>query len=225
MAQTSTIAQLAPAVGQRLQDDTFVFWLEQFEVYAALAEGISEAMLILGRPQVQFNLPVILQPNVCWQPMPANCLALVDVRLAGRRLNKTTLRSMDVLCASWSSNWESDRAAQPARWFPVGLSMFGVHPAPLQPIQVDVTAITYPIQTAWPPSGAEQSPFEVNFDQALQMAATAYCRQKEGGQDAEEGMPMYQAFLEICQRMSGIQDRCDSLVWTRSLGAPTAPSG
>lgn len=225
MPTTSTIAQLAPAVGQRLQDPTFVFWDEQFEVYAGLAEAITELLLIIGRPTVTFNSPVTLHPNAVWQPMPSGLLAITDIFLAGRRLSKTTLRSLDVLCASWTSSWESDRASLPARWAPLGLNYFIVHPAPLQPVSVNVTGIAYPLTDAWPPDGTEQSPFHNEIDQALQMYAAHYARVKEVGQDMEEGLPLYQAFLQIGQRLSQIEDRRDSLVWTRSLGAPTAPSG
>ena len=224
MATTSTIAQLAPAVGERLQDDTFIFWQEQFEVNAALAEAISELLLIVGRPTVIFNRPVTLLANTVWQPMPSGLLAITDIRSISSRLQKTTMRSLDVLCASWNSSWESDRAIQPVRWAPLGLSMFIVHPAPLLPIPVNVTGIAYPLTDTWPPDGTETSPFAKNVDQALQMYAAHYARVKECGQDFEEGLPLYQAFLEIGQRMTTIESRKDDLVWTKSLGAPTAPS-
>src|SRR5665213_4217704 len=108
MATTSTIAQLAPAVGQRLQDDTFVFWDRQFEVWGGLAEAITELLLIVGRPTVIFNQPVTLLPNTVWQPMPTGLLCITDIRTTISRLNKTTLHSLDNLCASWSPSWESD---------------------------------------------------------------------------------------------------------------------
>jgi len=224
MALTSTIAEMAPAVGERLQDPTFVFWNQTYEVNAALAEAISELLLIVGRPTAIFNQPVTIQPNVVWQQMPSGLLAVTDIYLSGKRLAKTTLRSLDNLCASWSSSWESDRAAQPARWAPVGLSMFVVHPAPLAPVQASVTGIAYPLTDSWPPNGTETSPFHKEVDQALEMFAASYCRVKEVGQDFQEGLALYTQFLEIGQRLSAIEDRRDSLAWTRSLGAPTAPS-
>jgi len=224
MPATSTITQLAPAVGQRLQDPTFVFWNEQYETFAGLAEAITELLLIVGRPTAIFNQPVTIQPNTVWQAMPSGLLAITDIFLAGTKLKKTSLRALDVLCASWTSAWESDRAAAPARWAPLGLNYFIVHPAPLRPVTVTITGLQYPILTAWPPNGSEASPFHAEVDQALQMFAAHYCRVKEVGQDMEEGLPLYQAFLEIGQRLSAIEDRRDSLVWTRSLGAPTAPS-
>lgn len=224
MATTSTIAQLAPDVQNRLQDSNGVFWNLDFEINAGLAEAISELLLIIGRPTVIFNQPIILLPNQCFQPMPPGLLCVTDIRSQISRLHKTTLRSLDYLCASWTSSWQSDRADQPQRWAPLGLNYFIVHPAPLQPIPVNITGIAYPITTTWPPDGTETSPFEKNIDQALQLYAASYARVKEVGNDFLEGMALYQQFLEIAQRYSQIQDRRDSLVWTRSIGAPTSPS-
>jgi hypothetical protein len=221
---TSTLAALAPQVQDRLQDPLGIFWNEQFEINAALAEGISELLLIVGRPTQIFNESVILQPNTVWQPMIPGLLCITDIRGTSSRLQKTTLRALDYTCSSWTSSWESDRAAFPIHWAPLGLNYFIVHPAPILPIPVNVTGIAYPFTDTWPPASTDTSPFAKNVDQALQLYAAAYCRVKTVGQDAEEGFAIYQQFLEIAQRLSAIEDRRDSLVWSRSLGAPTAPS-
>lgn len=222
---TSTIAQLAPQVSERLQDPTNIFWNLNFEIYGGLAEAISELLLIIGRPTQIFNTPFSPVVNTVWQALPQNMLAITDVRSTSSRIQKTTLRSLDYLCASWTSSWESDRGPTPLRWAPVGLNMFVLHPAPLQPIQLNVTGIEYPFTDTWPPNGTETSPFHKEVNQALQLYATAYCRTKEIGNDAEVGWQLYQQFLEIAQRLSVIEDRRDSVIWTKSLGGPTAPSG
>lgn len=224
MPSTSTIAALAPQVQSRLQDPNGTFWLQQYEVYAGLAEAISQLLLIVGRPTTYFNQLVSLSPNTVWQAIPSGVLAITDINLAGKRLKKTTLHALDYTQSSWTSSWESDRADAPYRWAPLGLNLFVVHPAPVQPLDVTVTGIAYPLTDPWPPTGAESSPFETNIDQALQMFAAFSCRVKECGEDAQEGFALYQAFLEIAQRYTRIQDRRDSLVWTRSIGVPTAPS-
>lgn len=221
---TSTIAAMSVQVNDRLQDPTNVFWLQRFEVFAGLAEAISEMLLIIGRPTQVFNSSVTLQPNTCFQPMPAGLLAITNLQLNGRALWKTTLRSLDFLQSSWGSNWQSDRAANPARWAPLGLNMFIVHPAPIQPISVNVSGVAYPFVDTWPPTGAETSCFEKNIDQALEMYAAAYARVKECGQDFQEGQLLYRRFLEIGKRYSKIQDRRDDLMFTQAFGAPTAPS-
>src|SRR5665213_1593273 len=108
MATTSTLASLAPQVSQRLQDDTNIFWSLDFEIFGGLAEAITELLLIVGRPTVIFNQPVTLLSNTVWQPMPTGLLCITDIRTTISRLNKTTLHSLDNLCASWSPSWESD---------------------------------------------------------------------------------------------------------------------
>lgn len=224
MALTSTIAELAPAVSERLQDNSNVFWSLNFEVYAGLAEGISELLLIIGRPTVIFNQSITLLPNTCFQPMPTGLLCVTNIQTTVSVLGKTKMRTLDYLCSSWSPAWQSERAAMPNRWAPLGLSQFIVHPAPLQPITVNVAGIAYPFTDTWPPNGAESSPFHKEVNQALEMYAAAYCRTKEIGNDAQEGFALYQQFLEIGRRLSVIEDRRDSLIWTRSLGATTSPS-
>lgn len=219
---TSTIASLAADVAARLQDPGFVQWNQQFEVYAAVAEAVNELLLILGRPTQIVDQPVAIQPNTVWQPMPAGMLAITDIRTNFARLNKTSLHSLDYIQGSWSSSWESDRAAYPLRWAPVGLSMFVVHPAPIQPIYVNVAGVAYPFVDTWPPTGAEQTGFQQNLDQALEMYAAAYCRIKEIGNDHLEGQLLYQRFLDIARRATGIEERKDDLVFTMGVGAPTA---
>lgn len=221
---TSNLASMAPQVSARLQDPLNVFWSLNFELYPALSEAVSELLLIIGRPTAIFNQLITIQPNTVWQAMPSGLLAITNIRSNISQLGKTTLHSLDYVCGSWSSSWESDRAYMPARWAPLGLAQFIVHPAVVQPVQVTVTGIAYPFTDSWPPTGQETSPFHVEIDQALEMYATAYCRLKEIGNDAFEGFKLYQSFLEIGQRLSQVEDRRDSLVWTRSMGAPTAPS-
>lgn len=222
MGTTSTIASLAPDVSARLQDPTNTFWSLQFEVNAALAEAVNELLLILGRPTQFFDQIVTLQANTVFQPMPSGVLCITNIRGTGSQLWKTSLRNLDYLQGSWSSAWQSDRADFPVRWAPLGLSQFIVHPAPLQPITVNVTGVAYPFTDTWPPNGTEAVPFQKNFDQALEMYAAAYCRVKEVGMDHQEGQLLYQRFLDIARRATSIEDRRDDLVFSMSMGGPTA---
>lgn len=221
---TSTIAQMAPQVADRLQDPTYTFWLQNFEVYAGIAEAISELLLIVGRPTVAFNQQITIQPNNVFQAMPSNLLCITNITINGSILWKSTLRSLDYLQASWGPSWQSDRAPVPLRWAPLGLNYFITHPASLEPVYAQVAGIQYPILTTWPPNGTEASPFHREVNQALEMYSAAYCRIKEVGNDFLEGQELYKRFQAIAARLSVIEDRRDSLVWTQSFGAPTAPS-
>lgn len=224
MGLTSTIANLSQQALDRVQDPTGIFWSRQFEAYSALVEGISELMLAIGRPMIQNSLVVTLTPNTVWQPMPAGMLSIAQIRCAGSQMWKTSLHALDYLQASWSSSWESDRAALPNRWAPLGLTTFIVHPAPTQPISVTMAGLTYPVIATWPYSGTQVSPWHKEIDDALEMYAASYLRIKDMGDDMLEGQQLYKAFQQIAQRLSQIEDRRDSLVWSRSFGARTAPS-
>jgi hypothetical protein len=102
--------------------------------------------------------------------------------------------------------------------------MFITHPAIYQPIWANATGIAYPFLDGWPYAGADVSPFHKEVDQALQLYAASYLRLKEIGNDAEEGFNLYKQFQQIAQRLTTLEDRKDSLVWSQSFGAPTAPS-
>lgn len=220
---TTPISALAPQVANRLQDPTSVYWNLNNEVYASLVEAISELMLIVGRPTIQFNTKVTLEANTVWQPMPANMLAITNIRTDKYSLWNTTLRTLDYLQGSWSSAWESDTAPAPLRWAPLGFNYFVVHPAPETPITVYVAGVTNPITGAWPPTGAETVPFHDEFFEALEMYAAHYCRIKDMGADFQEGMMLYQTFLTLAQRLTTIEDRRDAWLFTQGLGVPTAP--
>ncbi len=221
---TSSLASMSTDVLDRLQDPNGTFWSEPYEVIPALAEAISELLIMVGRPTSQFNQIVTIQPNVCFQSMPSGFLCITNINLNGSFLKKTTLRALDYTQSSWSSSWQSDRAAIPQRWAPLGLNMWIAHPAPLEPVTAQVTGIGYPFSDGWPFSGTDTSPFQINVDQALEMFAAARGRVKETGLEFEIGQQLYQQFLSVARRLTQIEDRRDSLAFTQSFGVPTTPS-
>jgi hypothetical protein len=97
--------------------------------------------------------------------------------------------------------------------------MFVVHPAPSQPQTVNVTAIQYPVTSTWPYDGTQAVPFEDNFFQLLEEYAAHYCRIKEMGGEFQEGMKLFESYLQGAKRMSAIQDRRDPLIFTSGYGA------
>lgn len=220
----STIAQLAVNVAARMQDPDAIFWQRNYEQYAAVAEGINDLLLLIGRPTQKVNQLITLVPGNVWQPMPANMLAITGIRSDQASLWKTSIHSMDYTQSSWGSDWESDMADTPLRWGPLGLTYFFVHPAPNTPIQVNASGIAYPITTPWPPTGAEVSPFHVEFNVAVQMYAAWYLGLKMLPDESLEGDVLYQAYLDLALKLSNIEDRRDPLIFSRAFGTPSAPS-
>lgn len=223
---TSTINDLLPGIADRLQDPNFTFWDASMQARPALAEAINDLMLLVGRPTIQYNTLIRIQPNTVWQPMPANLICITNMRTDQFSLHKTSLRTMDYPPGgNWSSDWQSDvSVAGPKRWGPLGLTRFFVHPAPTVEMQVTIAGVAAPITTSWPPSGTESSPFQSEFNVALQLYAAAYLRIKELGDDAYEGQQLYQEYLEMAARWTSISDRRDPILFSRSFGVPTGIS-
>lgn len=97
----ATISELQANLADRLQDPAGTFWLQTYEQFSAIAEGINDLLLLIGRPTQLINIPVTLTPNICWQTLPANMLAITTIRSSTSMLWKTSLYAMDYLQSSW----------------------------------------------------------------------------------------------------------------------------
>ena len=220
---STPISTLAVSIQNRLEESPTgppgAFWSYQFEILTAAVEALNDLMVLAGRPLQTINTPYTLTPNTVWQPYPIGVFLITDLWGAGGVIRKTDLNSMDFV-SSYGPDWEQDTSPDgPRRWLPVGMTMFAVHPAPSVPMTVNIDAIQYPVAAPWPYTGAETVPFEDNWFQAIEMYATSYCHIKEGGQDFQQSLTLFQQYMSIAKRMSGIQDRRDPLVFAPSLGA------
>jgi hypothetical protein len=61
--------------------------------------------------------------------------------------------------------------------------------------------------------------FEDNFFQLIEEYAAFYCRIKELGGEFQEGMKLFDQYLQGAKRMSAIQDLRDPLLFTSGMGA------
>jgi hypothetical protein len=225
-AVTATpISAIAPSVLSRVQDPSAIFWNLNLEVYSALVEAINDLMLIVGRPTLTYATQITLNTNSVWQPMPPSMLAITNIRSSNYALWKCSLRDMDYTQASWRSDWELDVADTPQRWGPVGLNTFFIHPAVSQPVNVQIAGVAYPNNAPFPFTGAETSPFHTEgVEQALALYSEAYLRVKCIGDDATEGDMLYQQYLDIAKRLTNIEDRRDSEIFSTSFGVSSAVS-
>lgn len=214
----TTIATLASNVQYRLEEPSSgLWWSLGLEVNSAVAEAMNDLMMLVGRPTQEVNVAFTLQPNTCFQAMPTGLFALTNI-YGPDELRRVTLSDMDSAQASWTSDWQQDVAQVAVRWFPIGFNMFGVHPAPIEPQNVTITGIQYPLTAAWPYTGSETVPFEETYLQALEEYAAGYCRMKELGGEMQLGVGLYQEYLKVAQRMTMIQGLRDSLISTIGAG-------
>ncbi len=216
------IATLAANVQFRLEETpggTGLWWSQQYEIFSAVMEAQNDLLLLVGRPTQIVNIPLTLTANSVWQAVPKGYFAITDIQGAGSALYKVNLWDLDFLMTSWGPDWTQDVDDVAVRWAPIGFNMFVVHPAPSTPQTVNVTAIQYPTSDVWPYTGSETCIFEDNFFQLIDEYAAFYCRIKELGGEFQEGMKLFDQYLQGAKRMTAIQDLRDPLLFTSGYGA------
>lgn len=118
-----------------------------------------------------------------------------------------------------NSDWTQDVDVAAYRWAPISLNMFVIHPAVSTAQTVNLTAIQYPTSDVWPYTGSETVQFEDNYFQLLEEYAAFYCRIKELGGEFQEGMKLFDQYMQGARRMTQIQDLRDPLLFTSGYGA------
>jgi hypothetical protein len=176
-----------------------IFWNLQSELYPAIVEGMNEAALITGDPE-QRALATTLVPGgtVSGAPpfvyaMPSTAILLVRMDAVGSgTIKKVFACDLD----RNNPGWEGETGDVIKRWFPIGLTMFGIWPALIAPVMVNLTVLSFPITTNAPYTGAEVSPFREEYTDAFSEYAAHIARLKEGGVDFQESIPQYQSFQD-----------------------------
>ncbi|HXN71554.1 MAG TPA: hypothetical protein VN861_03260 [Candidatus Acidoferrales bacterium] len=220
---STLISSLALRVLDRLEESETapIFWNLPLEVLTAIVEAMNDLTLLVGRPVIGVQLPFNLNPNSVWQYFPKGILCFTDIYGPSSPLRKQTLFDYDYIQFNSGSDWENDTSTSgPSTWAPLGTTMFIVHPASSAPQQVTVNAILYPAPTPWPYSASLTVPFHDEFFAALESYAAHILRFKESGVDFSASMALYGDYLTQAERMSQIETRKDSLLFSRSFGVP-----
>lgn len=219
---TTPISLLANNVQSRLEEipgGAGQWWSAQFELYSAIIEACNDLLLLVGRPTQYVNIPFTLVPNSVWQTVPQGLLLITDIQGFSSPLYKINLWDLDYLQTSWGPDWTQDVNSVAYRWAPIGFNMFVVHPAVSVAQTVNLTAIQYPTSDVWPYTGNETVPFSDEFFQLIEEYAAFYARIKEMGGEFQEGMKLFEQYLQGAKRMSAIQDLRDPLLFSSGYGA------
>lgn len=220
---SATVATLAANVQSRLEEvpnSAGAWWSAQYEIFSAIMEAQSDMLLLVGRPTQTVNIPFTVVANSVWQTVPQGLLAITDIQGFSSPLYKVNLWDLDYLQTSWGSDWTQDLNAVSYRWAPVGFNMFVIHPALPQGFNqvVNITAIAYPTTDVWPYTGSETIQFEDNYFQLIEEYAAFYCRIKELGAEFQEGLKLFDQYMQGAKRMTQIQDKRDPLLFTSGFG-------
>lgn len=122
---TFATSTLEDRVWKTLDSNTTFF--PEAQVLAALNEGLRRLNLHLGISQATVAIPTFSVANQLEYSVPAGILIPLRVFYERRELSKTSLRTLGRKFRSWAT--DSTTAQGPvARWAPVGITQFVIHP-------------------------------------------------------------------------------------------------
>lgn len=226
----ATIADLENGVLDRLQDDRSspVFWHKQNEVRVAIAEAMFEAMLISGLPQegpagfgslaytLQSDLTLHSMPVAGSGPFTKSAFALLELRkIDGTLIPKCSIWDLD----QENPSWESETGATVKRWFPYGLTRFGIYPKLSGDLVVYASYVAFPVSGARPYDGTQSILFIDEHLNAFEDYASHVLRLKEGSTEFADSMAAYNRFLQSMSKLTSFATTINSLRFSRSIGA------
>ena len=198
------------------------FWDLQREIRPLIAEGLCEATLITGEPEVKLSPAAYdLAAATTVFPLPAGALAIARMEGAGGLpIRKVSVFDLDMDNRSWENDVADPAANYPLHWFPLGLTQFGIHPQLNADVQVILSVVQFPIITDPPYTGNEPFPFQSEFEDPIELYAEHAARLKEGGIEFDASMPLYEGFLGMMEELSKFGLRKGSLRFSKVMGSP-----
>lgn len=238
-----TLNDLLPDVLSRLEElpannngaSLPIFWNQTYEILPELVDAMFEAALITGVVQA-VNVPVTLQPNTTYfslaagqgygyggfgeggygggSGIPGGVIATLRLK-APWPIRKVSLEALDGSFPKWQ---QALPGTQVKRWFPLGVSGFGIYPQMAAETQVLMDFLVSPTNSPRPYTVDLPVPFQEEFTSGFAEYAAALLRTKELSSESEEASIIFDAFMEKMRQLSLYQARLDSLVFTQSFG-------
>ncbi len=193
----ATAGSIATKILKRLGEnpDTPVFW-SRAEILEDLTEIYIEFLLIVVN-QVRTDLTVTLAAASAYADVPNGIIAILDLKVSEKSLDKYTLEALDREGRKWET-----RAGSPSKWAPVGLNLIASAKRPTSDTSAAITALKYPGDLG------EGTNIDLPDEMltALEEGAFHVARFKEGDPEFANSMPSYELFLknsaEFAQRVS-----------------------
>jgi hypothetical protein len=220
----STISNLEVLVLDRLEESRTnpIFWSVPSEIRVFLVEAMNEAALLTGEPEIRYTTnqaaaggPLVLPAgqNVVQLNQNVPLFGMMRLESSGT-VKKTTVWDMD----RFLPGWENDTGDLPDFWFPIGLTLFGIHPQLNAPVNVIVSGIAEPITSPRPYTGAESVDYQEEYRDALVDYAAHIAGLKEGTKEFMDSIKVYDRFISRMQELSKFATRKGSLRFSRTMG-------
>ena len=224
----SNISNLEVLVLDRLEESrtNSQFWSVQNEIRVFLVEAMNEAALLTGEPEIRYSTnqglaggSLVLPPGLNVIQLNENVPLFGMMRLeSSGTVKKTTVWDMDRMLPGW----ENDVGNVPDFWFPIGLTLFGIHPQLTAPVNVIVSGVAEPVTSPRPYTGAEPVDYQEEYRDALVDYATHISGLKEGTKEFMDSIKVYDRFISRMQELSKFATRKGSLRFSRTLGVPAS---
>lgn len=122
---TFTLSQLSQLVWDGLDSNSGLY--PQAQVTSVLNEVLRKTNLLVGWNQATVPVPGFTVANQLLYSTPAGIVIPLKVYFEERELEKYSLSKLAQKYRSWAVD-QNLYEGQVARWFPIGLSTFGIHP-------------------------------------------------------------------------------------------------
>lgn len=185
-----TLGDLVDRCYQDLDNNTLLY--PKLEVISYINESIFVINNITGMLQHQVVMDVASQANRVWYDVPSNILIPFKLEYDGRYLlSRMSLTKIGQLYPYWLTERTATIGSPVARWVPVGLTKFGLHPADSRGgAQMRITGIKVPTLLV---NDADLLPFPNEYADAVEDLTVMSIQLKEI-------MPIQQAMQQVYPR-------------------------
>ncbi len=184
----ATAGSIATKVLKRLGEEdpsNPVFW-SRVEILEDLSEIYLEFLLTVAN-QVRTDLTVTLAAASAFANVPNGIIAILDLWVSDKPLEKYTLEALDLEERKWET-----QTGSPDKWAPIGLNLIASAKRPSADTSASVTALKYPGDLA------EETAIDLPDEMltALEEGTFHVARFKEGSPEFANSMPSYEFFLK-----------------------------
>jgi hypothetical protein len=200
MASLYTLAQLQQLALDRLEGNSLFFTLP--EITPVINEAIRTVNLICGFYQQTVSIPGNAIANQQLYATPAPLIWPLRIEFEGVQLDPDNLERIGQDFYTWATDTTGSRGPV-ARWVPIGISMFALHPIPVTGGgRIDVTGVA---ETPLLVNSTDTMPLEDEFVSIITEYVAHRMPLKEGGRPFAAASELYKNFIRNMKQRTMFQ--------------------